>query len=327
MIRGFYTLFFVALFFVPLTTFAQGYNPQDSLSISIVPEHPKPYETVSVTPRSSLLDLISSTVTISANGQKVEQGSGLVTGYVRAGAPGEKTTITVSVVSGGTTYTKTVVIRPASVALVVEPTSTTHPFYLGGSLVASEGPVRLVAVPDFQSTPGVSIKSEQLTYTWRLGQQVLQTVSGIGKSSVTATAPVRYRDATLSVTVTNSENTMVAYASTSIAPTDPLIKVYANDPLLGPLFDHALPNSLTMETTEQTFRMVPYFFATTPSMSWNVNGSTGGVERDVTVRATGNGKGSAVIEASAELAETFQNAKTSLSVSFGEQSGLGIFGL
>jgi hypothetical protein len=327
MIRGFYTLFFLLGVFLPLSVFAQGYNPQDSLSVSIVPEHPKPYETVSVTPRSSLLDLISSTVTISANGKKVEEGSGLVTGYVRAGAPGEKTTITVSVVSGGTTYTKTIVIRPASVALVVEPASTTHPFYLGGSLVASEGLVRLIAIPDFQSAPGVSIKNDQLTYTWRLGQQVLQSVSGIGKSSVTATAPVRYRDATLSVTVTNSENTMVAYASTIIAPTDPIIKVYANDPLLGPLFDRALPNSLTMETTEQTFRMVPYFFATTPSLSWSVNGSPGGVEKDVTVRATGNGKGSAVMEASAKLAETFQSAKTSLSVSFGEQSGLGIFGL
>ena len=327
MLRGFYALLLIAGVLIPQTIFAQGYNPQDSLSISIVPEHPKPYETVAVTPRSSLLDLFSSKVTISANGQKVEEGSGQVTGYVRAGAPGEKTTIAVSVVSGGTTYSKTIVIRPASVALVVEPTSTTHPFYTGGSLVASEGTVRLIAIPDFQSSPGVSVKNEQLTYTWRLGQQVLQTVSGVGKSSVTATAPVRYRDATLSVTVTTADSTMVAYASTTIAPTDPLIKIYANDPLLGPLFDRALPGTLAMASTEQTFRMVPYFFASTPSMSWSVNGNAGGVERDVTVRATGNGQGSAVIEASAKLSTTFQNAKNSLSVSFGERSGLGIFGL
>ena len=170
MVRGFYTLLFIAGVFVPFTAFAQGYNPQDSLSVSIVPEHPKPYETVSVTPRSSLLDLFSSTVTILADGQKVEEGSGLVTGYVRVGAPGDKTTIVVSVVSGGVTYAKTIVIRPASVALVVEPASTTHPFYLGGSLVASEGSVRLVAIPDFQSAPGAPLKQEQLTYTWRLGQ-------------------------------------------------------------------------------------------------------------------------------------------------------------
>lgn len=327
MVRGFYILLFVVGVFVPSMVFAQGYNPQDSLSVSIVPEHPKPYETVSVTPRSSLLDLFSSKVTISANGQKVEEGSGLVTGYVRAGAPGEKTTIVVSVVSAGVTYSKTIVIRPASVALVVEPSSTAHPFYSGGNLVASEGLVRLVAIPDFQSSPGVSIKNEQLTYTWRLGQQILQSVSGIGKSSVTATAPVRYRDATLSVTVTSTDNTMVAYAATTIAPVDPLIKVYANDPLLGPLFERALPSTLMMTSTEQTFRMVPYFFASNPSMSWSVNGSAGGVERDVTVRATGNGQGSAVIEASAKLAATFQSAKNSLSVSFGERSGLGIFGL
>lgn len=324
MLRG---LLLCVLLILPFSGNAQIPGAGETLSVSISPEYPKPYETVAVTVKSSLIDLFSSKVTITANGQKVEEGSGVMTSYVRVGGAGEKTTITVSALSGGKTYNKTIVLRPASVALVAEPLSTTHPFYRGGGLVASEGTVRLVAIPDFQSAPNTTVKAENLVYTWRLGQQILESVSGIGKSSVTATAPVRYRDATLSVTVTTQDSSMVAYAVTTIAPSDPFIRVYLNDPLLGPLFDTALSGSLKMSSTEQTFRMVPYYFAKAPSVSWRVSGNEGGVERDVTVRTTGAGAGSAVLEANATLQSNYQTARQSLTVSFGEKGGLGIFGL
>lgn len=298
----------------------------DALSISVSPQYPRPNQTISITPRSNLVNLAASTVTISVNGTVVERGSGVVTAYTRVGGPGQSTTIRATVVSGGQTYTAETTVRPADVSLIVEPNSTTHPFYKGSGLVASEGRVRLIAIPDIR-TAGGPVSPENLVYTWKLGNQVLQGVSGIGRSSITATAPVRYRDASVSVTVSTQDSAVVAQATTVIAPVDPIVRIYRNDPLLGPLFDRAFSGTYTLTGEEESFRMVPYYFAARPSLSWTVNSVASGGDDDITVRATGSGKGSALLSGNARYPETFQAANTALTIRFGENRGLGIFGL
>jgi hypothetical protein len=241
---------------------------------------------------------------------------------------GEKTTITATVTaSDGSTYAKTLTIRPADVALVVEPVSTVHPFYRGGSQVGSEGSVRLVAMTDFRGAPGSRIAPSALSYTWRVGDQVLTSSSGLGRSTLIATAPVRYRDATVSVTVTNADQSIVGYATTRIAPVAPIVRIYENDPLLGPLFDRALSGAFAMTESETTFRAVPYFFAADPALSWLIGGSAGGNGPDVTVRSTGDGAGTASVSLSASDAAKHQSASSQLSVGFGSAKKLGIFGL
>jgi len=299
----------------------------ESLSISINPQYPRPYQTISITPRSNLLNLSASTVTVSVNGAVVEKGSGVLTAYARVGGSGERTTIRVTAVSNGQTYSAETTVRPADVSLVVEPISTVHPFYKGGSLTASEGRVRLIALPDIRTAAGAQVANENLVYTWRLGSQILQSASGIGRSSLTATAPVRYRDANVSVTVSTQDSSVVAQATTAIAPVDPFIRIYRNDPLLGPLFDRAFTGTLGMTTDEESFRMVPYFFAARPQLSWSVNAVTSGSDEDITVRSTGNGRGSALITATAKRTENLQTADTTLTLRFGQERQLGIFGL
>lgn len=296
------------------------------VTISISPQYPRPYQTISITPRSNLLNLAASSVTVSVNGTVVEEGSGVLTAYTRTGAPGERTSIRVSVVSNGQTYVATAEVRPADVSLVVEPISTTHPFYKGGSLTASEGRVRLIAIPDIRTANG-AVSSENLVYTWRLGDRILENASGIGRSSLTASAPVRYRDANVSVTVSTQDSSVVAQASTVIAPVDPVVRIYRNDPLLGPLFDKAFNGTFTLAGDEDSFRMVPYYFVARPTVSWMVNSVPSGSDDDITVRATGTGRGSALLSATARHESSFQSADTTLSIRFGEERGLGIFGL
>lgn len=316
-----------ALFFLAgLSAHAQSI-PTDPVTLSISPQYPRPYQTITITPRSSGLNLAGASVVISVNGKEVERGSGLVTGYARLGGPGERVTVRATVTVDGQTHQKEVVIRPADVALVAEPITTTHHFYKGSPLVASEGRVRLVAIPDVRTAPGTAVAPQNLVYTWRLGNRILESSSGIGKSVVNAVAPIRYRDATVSVTVTTQDSAVVAYAETVIAPVDPIIRIYRNDPLLGPLFDKAYSGNVTMTTDEETFRAVPYFFGSAPTISWAVNSIGSGTERDITVRSTGTGIGSAVLSASAKGAALFQSAETRLSIRFGELNPLGIFGL
>ena len=308
--------------------FAQVGGSSDTLTISINPEFPRPYQTVTVTPGSTLIDLSSSQVTISVNGSVVQKGSGAAPVQIQAGAAGARSSITVTAVtSDGQTYSKNLTFSPADVSLIVEPISTAHPFYRGGSLVASKGLVRLIAVPDLRTSSGASIAASSLVYTWKNGNQILESDSGIGKSVLTATAPVQFRNTTISVTVATKDSSVVGQASAIIAPVDPIARIYQNDPLLGPLFNTALPATIAMSDAEDTFRGVPYYFTGTPSLAWTVNSVQSQAGQDITVRSSGTGKGTAVVGFQAKQADSNQLANILMTIQFGAQKSLGIFGL
>lgn len=306
---------------------AQALGSNEALNVILSPSYPRPYQTVTVTVKSTLIDLSASTVVISANGVEAQRGTGVVSGQVRVAGPGERTTITVTATNEGQTYQKQLVIRPADVALILEPLTTSHPFYDGGSLISSESRIRVVAIPDIRTAAGTRVSAQNLVYTWRLGDQTLEASSGIGRSSFTATAPVRYRSATLSLTVNTQDKSVVAASQVVITPTDPIVRIYRNDPLLGPMFDRAYSGVISMLDQEETFRVVPYHFSAKPSITWLLNSVATGNLEDITVRSNGAGNGSALLSATAKGATMFQNGESSLTVRFGETKPLGIFGL
>jgi len=315
-LRSFFLLF--ALFGASVAH-AQFGNVQ-VLSVSISPEYPRPYETITVTPDSSYIDMSSSVVTVSVNGVPVERGTGVQSVPVTVGGPGAKTVISVSAVTGGQTYTQAITVRPSDVALVVEPVSTTHPFYLGAPLVASEGRMRVIALADLRTSTNTRLNPNSLVYTWKFGDQILQDQSGIGRSILTAVAPVRYRDAQITLTVASPDSAEVAQASTLISPVDPVMLVYQSDPLLGPLFDNALTGSFAMNGSESSFKAVGYYFATLPTFNWTMNSTPQGSDADITVRSSGAGTGQATLGISANDVARLQSAENSLVVQFGSKS-------
>ncbi|MEK7100055.1 MAG: hypothetical protein AAB883_02875, partial [Patescibacteria group bacterium] len=218
-------------------------------------------------------------------------------------------------------------VRPADIALIIEPSTTAHPFYQGGTPVGSEGRLRIVALPDIRTTTGARVAPENLIYTWKVDDRLLEAQSGIGKSVLTATAPVRYRDTTVTLTVASADSSYVAQAQTTVSPIDPVVRIYQNDPLLGPLFDHALSGTLPMEGEEETYRAVPYFFSSAPALTWSVNGAPSGGEKDITLRSTGTGGGTAALSVSAKQPTTHQTGDARISIQFSSGGGLGIFGL
>ena len=328
--KVYFALLFL-FFLLTIPAFAQtnltANGTPDPLTLDIQPQYPSPYQTITVTPSSTTFDITSAAITALVNGKAFYKGIGNTGINIQLGGPGTVTTISITAVAGGQTYAKKITLEPATVALVVEPVSSTHPFYSGGSLVAPEGPVHVVAIPDFRTSTGASIDPSTLTYNWSLGDQALDSASGIGQSVLEATAPQKYRDAALSVTVTSPDNTMVAKAETTISPVDPTTQIYRDDPLLGPLYDNALSNSYTMTGTEDTYLGVPYYFSKPPALDWTVNGTDSGTDPNITVRATGNGTGTAQIAFTANDTSSSITANSTLSVLFGKKGSLGILGL
>ena len=328
MLRFVFMFLACAILLAPQGVTAQISTDIEPIDIHLTPRYPKPYETVTVTPGSTIVDLSASTVTISADGKILQKGTGTQGAAIQVGAAGETTTVTVTVSwPDGRQYSKQLTIRPGGVSLVVEPVSTTHPFYKGLSLVAPESRVRLIAIPDLRTSAKNQIDPATLIYTWRFGDRVLESSSGIGRSVLVATAPLRYRDADIVLTVTSPDQNQVAEASVTISPVAPLVRMYAFDPLRGPDYDNAIDTSFMLIATEASFRAVPYFFAANPTLEWSVGGTAQGAQKDITVRSTGSGQGSATLEIRAKLVGALQVASNRTLLRFGEgKSPLSIFG-
>jgi len=324
--RAFALLLLPVALFMPHFLYAQTLGAEP-LSANVFPQYPQPYDAVTVTPQSSAFDLNASTVTVTLNGTQIAKGSGALAATFTAGPAGETDTVVITAAAPGGTYQKTVIIRPASVALVMEPLSTVHPFYAGASLLASGGRVRLIALPEFRSAKG-PLAASGLVYTWKSGNQILIDQSGIGRSVLTSTGPIQYRDAAVSVTVSTPDNSTVGSASIALSPVDPQLVIYDNNPLSGPNFDAAVGSTFAMSGNEESFRAVPYFFPSAPNLTWSVNGNPSGTDPVITVRTTGDSAGTASVSASASQSGSYQSAQDSFSVSFGQGGGgTNIFGL
>jgi hypothetical protein len=325
------TLFVMSIFLgttiFGTTLHAQSIGSTDPLSVDVSPQYPAPYQNVVITPSSTTFDISAATVTVMVDGTPFYSGSGQQPITVPVGGPGSTTKIVVTADSGGQSYPVTITIRPASVALVTEAVSSTHDFYQGGGLVGSNGRVRLIAIPDLRSSDGVQLDPSTLEYTWKFGDQVLQEASGIGKNVLDATAPEKYRDADVTVTVANSDDSVIAQSSTTVSPVDPITLVYNDDPLLGPNFDMALQNTVNMPDSEETYLGVPYYFSDPPTVNWTVNNVSSSASNDITVRSSGDGQGTAVLGYTATDNTATQTANSTLSVVFGAKQPTGLFGL
>jgi hypothetical protein len=318
------TLLLAGALFAPIFASAQ-FLGADPLTLSVSPQYPHPYDRVTITPGSTLINLGASTVTYTVNGKAGGTVGGGSSFSVQAGAAGSVTTVAVTATGPDGTYQKTLTLAPSDVELIAEPQTTAHPLYPGGRLTASQSTVRLVALADLRTSKG-AIDSKSLVYDWKLGDQQLIPQSGLGRSVLMVTAPERYRSATVSVTVSSQDGSVNGHAALDLSPAEPLLRVYENDPLLGPRYDRALSGTFSMRDNEASFVAVPYFFSKAPVVSWAVGGSAAGQGPVVTVKSAGSGEGNASLAANAVGATALESAAMNLFVSFTGPQASGGFG-
>jgi len=314
----------ISMLIAPLAASAQMLGA-DPLTLTASPAYPHPYDTVTITPSSSLLNLSASTLTYTVNGKAGGKVSGAAAFTVQMGAAGAATTVGVTITGPDGTTQSSLVLRPSDVELIAEPQTTTHPLYPGAALVASQSTVRLVALADLRSASG-RLDPKSLIYDWKLGDQELAPQSGAGQSVLMVTAPMRYRDANVSVTVSDAADSVVGSASITLSPADPSVRMYESDPLLGPRFDTALSGTFAMRDTEASFLAVPYFLSKAPGIQWSISGTPSGQGPVVTVKSAGSGQGSASLSAAATGATALESAAANLLVSFTGTQPSGGFG-
>lgn len=309
------------LFAYPLQTNAQEMtnviDGVEVLTILTTPELVRPYETFTIQPESTLISLAEAKLRFFINGVLVSESQGKSAFSATAPAPGSSMVIKVTAETFDEFYEKQIVITPQDVVLVMEPSSTIPPGYRGAALLPAQSETRIVAMASFKTTAGVTIPASELIYSWQAGTRELEDFSGTGRSVLTVEGPLRYRSETISVYVTTKDKRFAAYAQVAMEPVTPFVRMYRADPLIGTLSVPAIGTSLTMKSEEETLVAAPFFFRSTPSLVWTVDGVNGGIAPKLTVRSSGAGDGSATVAIEASDSSTLSAVRATTQVLFG----------
>ncbi|MDO8407922.1 MAG: hypothetical protein Q7S95_01650 [bacterium] len=313
---------------LPALAGAQTLGAATPFTLSVAPSNPVPYGRATVTPVPNQVDIANATMTVTVGGKKVVSGNaGPAT--ITLGAPGVPVVVVVRLTSAGSTYTEQVTITPQGVVLVAEPLSSAPPLYKGKSLVPTGGSVRVVAVADMRSAAGKRIDPDTLSYAWTVDDVDFPSASGIGRKTAIIDSPLPYRSQSIVVTVVSQDGRQVGGASIDLASTDPSVRIYERDPLLGIRFDHALTSPYALPGAEVTLYAGLFSFPTAlraPSLQWFVNGVLAETSGFITLRPTGSGEGTASLSVNG-AAGSEAIASSDLTISFGSANRSNLFGL
>ncbi len=323
-----YALLVGLMLVAPMMASAQNMTSMDPFNLTVTPQYPVPNSQVTLTALSASIDLANATMDVSANGKSIYKGSVRAV-EVPIGGVGVLTNIRVVITSNGASASQTVSVRPQDLVLITEPLATAPPLYLGKALPPLGGSVRIVAVAGFKNGSGAALDPATLSYAWRVDDALQANMSGIGKSAIIVATPLQYRNRSVSVVVQSQDGSFVSGASLSLAPHEPTVRIYENDPLLGIRFDRALVSSYAINDAESSLYAGLYSFPTgagTPAINWYLNGALAQSGTTITLRPTGNGKGSASLSLVAAIGDAVR-ATQSLQISFGAKPSTNFFSL
>jgi len=250
-----------------------SFSSNQDISIEIIPEYPKPNETVYIGIESYLANINIENISWFINGKLFEEGIGEKSISFRAGKVGEATVIRV-VGGGGILFDKSITIRPSEIDLIWEARTYTPPFYKGKALYSYQSDVVITAMPTIMDSSGVAISPDKLVYKWERNNRVIQSQSGYGRQQIILSGNSTFGVSNISVLVSYPNENIVAKGSISLRQTDLEIIVYEDHPLYGLLFENAVRENYILPRQEIELVAFPYFFseASSAQYNWKING-------------------------------------------------------
>jgi len=328
-------LFFTIVFSFALAglfssvTCAQGVPTSGGgIDLSISNNSPLPGENLIVTARSYSADINSAKVTWTSAGKTLQSGVGLTTLSIQAPTAGKKLVVSVFMTStDGISYTNSISIGSGSVDMVLESNGYTPPLFKGKIPLVYQNTVHVIAVPHLANNAGVEYDPKTLVYKWTRNGQVLEDQSGYNKQSVVQPGDLVPRPYTLTVDVSTRDGSATVSGMITMAPQQPNVAFYVNDPLYGPLFNKAIIDTVGIGSQKETnILAVPYGFSARQNNLANLNLTwlIDGVEhtelassQSVVLRAPEAGSGSSNVELDINNPTNFlQTATGAFSASF-----------
>lgn len=282
---------------------AQIFRGAPTLSIEIAPAYPGPNEPFTATVRSFGVNLTTSAIGWTVNGQAMGQNERLL----RLTAPSAGTSMSIRLsltTEDGSIFSAERTVRPGNIDLLWEAESSyTPPFYKGKALPTTESAVEIVAVPHLSTVGGREYAPSELVFTWELNGQTVAAASGKGRDRFTVAKPNFYRSDVVRVFAAPPDGTGGGVGTLALLAGEPRVILYESDPLLGINYQYAVDGTFELAKEEGTFVAHPVFFPTYTradsrlSYEWTLNGSPlepqGSDPSSITFRQTGEGGGEA----------------------------------
>lgn len=250
--------FFVVSFYFFLLGSVSLVGAQVSATIILTPKYPAPRSTVTLTLQSYSFNTNTANIVWKVGGKVVKEGRGEKTITMRTGDVGQTSSVTVSSLSAdGTSVEQEILVTPSSVALLYEaPHSYVPHLYEGRSLPSDGGVVRVTAFPSI-SDSGAIISPSSLSYSWYVGDTLIQSGSGIGKQTLTTRLDYLQTKTDIKVLV-QSPLGNTAEKIVEIYPHQVLPLMYVHNTILGTLFSTLIEKRF--ETTEEfTLSLEPFY--------------------------------------------------------------------
>lgn len=266
---------------MPVLAAAQTGFPfgEASMALYASNENPNPGSAVTITAESYSIDLENSSLAWYVNGSLVEEGEGITTRQIVAGALGSETYVSVVAENNGETARAELLIAPVEIDVLWEATSYTPALYKGRALASAGSEIRAVALVRFVNRNGTTIDPKNITYTWKINGNVIPSISGKGKTTARIPSPELFGTNTVSLEAVSSDNTRAGNVSYAIPSFEPQLAIYQKHPLFGTLFNDALRSDVQIRENELTLTAIPYFAkATKPTDAklaylWSINGT------------------------------------------------------
>lgn len=251
----------------------------EQISTTIIPKVPSPGEQVTITVESFSSDLNKSLITWQSNGKTIKEGRGERTVSFFAPESGKSLTINLIIrKEEGGLVQKSFSFSPADVDIIYEAQTYTPPFYKGKALYTSEAVIRYIAMPNFVQANGTKISPDNLVYTWKVNDSVLQNFSGYGRRVFETKSGVIQRPVKVGVEVSAVNSDLKAKDFIMIDTQNPEVVLYENNPLLGVIYEKGIFGSFLLDRPEVELQSVPYFFSikskdlSDVDYVWKING-------------------------------------------------------
>lgn len=251
------TLLALGIFIVPHLLHAQLFmQPVTGVGLSVNPQFPSPQSSVTVSLSAYGYATKDATIVWYINGAQSTGDADAREIVVPTGDGKKSITVEarITAASFGTKILKRV-IAPSAVDIIAEPDTYVPLLYRGRALPSTEGPVRLVAMPQLYEN-GKLILPKDILFTWSLNGDVLLGGAQRGTNVTSITMP-RFGSAEVTVLAEAADGARSAQSSVTLSAVKPKLLFYETSSLYGTTL--LAPRHFVSSKDELSVSAEPYY--------------------------------------------------------------------
>lgn len=242
-------------------------------SLVASPRYPEPNQAVRLELSDFSLNTQGASYRWFVDGIEVAAAKDQRTFTATVGELGTKTVVEVrTTLTSGVTVPATITLTPIRIDMLIEADTRTPSFYTARALPSSGSLTRVTALP----FTGSGNQPSAYSYTWRVGETVVDGGSRVGKNSVTFRSGFE-RNVEVTVDILDTTGQLVATKAIFVPMSDVVLYFYQVDPLQG-IIERAFGKTHIFVGDEMRIRAEPYYLDTTLATNnqfteWKLNGA------------------------------------------------------